>query len=76
MSMGADRIALGIQHLFESLISVIIMKKERIERENELKRDSIFLSSASTPTWTAQAEEEEAREKAARMGSGWSCCPT
>jgi hypothetical protein len=47
------------------------MKKDLIEKENELKRDSIFLSSA-TPTWTAQAEEEEAREKASR----WSCCPT
>jgi len=61
----------GIENLFESLISVIIMKKDLIEKENELKRDSIFLSSA-TPTWTAQAEEEEAREKASR----WNCCST
>jgi small GTP-binding protein len=66
---------IGIQNLFDSLISVIISRKDRIERENELKkRDSVFLSSVSTPTWSAQAEEEEAREKAARSGSWNSCC--
>jgi len=65
---------LGIQNLFEHLISTIIVRKDIIERENELKkRDSIFLSSVSTPAWSAQASEEEAREKAQRSGS-WSCC--
>lgn len=68
---------LGIQHLFDHLISAIIQKKDVIEKENELKkRDSVFLtSSVATPTWNAQAEEEEAREKAERSASGgWSCC--
>jgi hypothetical protein len=67
---------LGIQSLFDSLISAIILRKDIIEQENELKkRDSVFLSSVSTPTWTAQAEEEEAREKAATSSKGgWSCC--
>jgi len=66
---------IGIQNLFDSLISVIISRKDSIERENELKkRDSVFLSSVSTPTWSAQAEEEEAREKAARSAGGWNGC--
>jgi hypothetical protein len=65
---------IGIQNLFEHLISAIIVRKDIIERENELKkRDSVFLSSVSTPAWSAQADEEEAREKAQRSGS-WSCC--
>ncbi|KAF8974735.1 P-loop containing nucleoside triphosphate hydrolase protein [Flammula alnicola] len=65
---------IGIQNLFEHLISAIIVRKDVIEKENELKkRDSVFLSSVSTPTWSAQADEEEAREKAQRSGS-WSCC--
>ncbi|KAK7470986.1 hypothetical protein VKT23_002400 [Stygiomarasmius scandens] len=67
---------LGIQNLFDHLISAIIERKDVIENENELKkRDSVFLSSVATPTWSAQAEEEEAREKAAaRSSNGWSCC--
>ncbi|GBE79595.1 P-loop containing nucleoside triphosphate hydrolase protein [Sparassis latifolia] len=67
---------LGIQYLFDTLITTIIARKDSIERENELKkRDSIFLSTASTPTWAAQADEEEAREKAqAAAGSSWGCC--
>lgn len=65
---------IGIQNLFEHLISAIITRKDSIEQENELKkRDSVFLSSVSTPAWSAQADEEEAREKAQRSGS-WSCC--
>ncbi|KAL4081998.1 P-loop containing nucleoside triphosphate hydrolase protein [Scleroderma yunnanense] len=65
---------LGIQSLFDSLIAAIIERRDTIEHENELKkRDSVFLSSTSTPAWTAQAEEEEAREKA-RASGGWSCC--
>ncbi|KAJ6567197.1 P-loop containing nucleoside triphosphate hydrolase protein [Mycena vulgaris] len=66
---------LGIQNLFDHLISAIIVRKDRIERENELKkRDSVFLTSVAAPAWTAQAEEEEAREKAERERSarGWS----
>ncbi|CAA7259475.1 unnamed protein product [Cyclocybe aegerita] len=63
----------GIQNLFEHLISAIILRKDVIERENELKRDSIFLSSVSTPTWSAHADEELAREKVQRSGS-WNCC--
>lgn len=64
----------GIQTLFDSIIGAIIERKDVIERENELrKRDSVLLTSASTPTWAAQAEEEEAREKA-RSSGGWSCC--
>lgn len=65
----------GVEHLFETLITAIISKKERIERENELKRrDSIFLSS---PSWSAQADEEEAREKAQQAAANsWSCCAT
>lgn len=65
---------LGIQNLFDNLISAIISKKDSIERENEMKkRDSVFLTSIPAPTWSAQAEEEEAREKARSTGS-WSCC--
>ncbi|KAI9574983.1 P-loop containing nucleoside triphosphate hydrolase protein [Boletus coccyginus] len=66
---------LGIQALFDSLIGAIIERKDVIERENELrKRDSVLLTSASTPTWAAQAEEEEAREKAHSTSGSWSCC--
>ncbi|KAI0720183.1 P-loop containing nucleoside triphosphate hydrolase protein [Cerioporus squamosus] len=68
----------GIQHLFDSLIDAIIQKKDKIERENEMKRrDSVLLSSSATPVWAAQADQEEAREKArAASGSSWSCCQT
>jgi len=66
---------MGIHNLFDSLITAIIERKDVIERENELKkRDSVFLSSVSTPTWAAQAAEEEAREKARASSNGWSCC--
>ncbi|KAG1792432.1 P-loop containing nucleoside triphosphate hydrolase protein [Suillus plorans] len=65
----------GIANLFESLINAIIERKDIIERENELrKRDSVFLSTVSAPTWAAQAEEEEAREKARSTSGGWNCC--
>jgi hypothetical protein len=65
---------LGIHNLFEHLISAIIVRKDIIEQENELKkRDSVFLSSVSTPDWSPQADEEEAREKARHSGA-WSCC--
>ncbi|EMD40669.1 hypothetical protein CERSUDRAFT_111251 [Gelatoporia subvermispora B] len=68
----------GIQHLFDSLIAAIITRKDSIERENEMKRrDSVFLSPVTTPAWAAQADEEEAREKArAAAGASWSCCQT
>jgi len=68
----------GIQHLFDSLIAAIITRKDSIERENEMKRrDSVFLSPVATPAWAAQADEEEAREKArAAAGVSWSCCQT
>ncbi|KAJ7233119.1 P-loop containing nucleoside triphosphate hydrolase protein, partial [Mycena haematopus] len=65
---------LGIQNLFDHLIAAIILKKDRIEKENELKkRDSVFLSAVAAPAWSAQAAEEEAREKAERERSarGW-----
>ncbi|KAJ7937370.1 P-loop containing nucleoside triphosphate hydrolase protein [Mycena leptocephala] len=68
---------LGIQNLFDHLIAAIILKKDRIEQENELKkRDSVFLTAVAAPAWSAQAEEEEAREKAERERSarGWGCC--
>ncbi|KAH9947252.1 P-loop containing nucleoside triphosphate hydrolase protein [Amylocystis lapponica] len=69
----------GISHLFDSLITAIITRKDSIEHENEMKRrDSVFLSTVSTPSWAAQADEEEAREKeraaAAASGASWSCC--
>jgi hypothetical protein len=67
----------GIQNLFDHLIAAIILKKDRIEQENELKkRDSVFLTAIAAPAWSAQAEEEEAREKAERERSarGWGCC--
>ncbi|THH18013.1 hypothetical protein EW146_g2903 [Bondarzewia mesenterica] len=57
---------LGIQQLFDSLIGAIIQKKDSIEQENEIKRrDSVFLTPMNPPTWSTQADEEEAREKAA-----------
>ena len=65
---------LGIHNLFEHLISAIIVRKDIIDQENELKkRDSVFLSSVSPPDWSSQADEEEDREKARRSGA-WSCC--
>ncbi|KAI0729401.1 P-loop containing nucleoside triphosphate hydrolase protein [Fomitopsis betulina] len=69
----------GIRQLFDSLIGAIIARKDRIEEENEMKkRDSVYLYSPTTPMWAAQAEAEEAREKAAQQtaGSSWSCCST
>ncbi|KAF7354994.1 Ras-like GTP-binding protein RYL2 [Mycena sanguinolenta] len=63
---------IGIQNLFDHLIAAIILKKDRIEKENELKkRDSVFLTAVAAPAWSAQAEEEEAREKAERERRGW-----
>ena len=54
-------------------MSAIILRKDAIERENELrKRDSIVLSNVSAPTWSAQADEEEARQKAQQRSTG--CC--
>ncbi|OJT10184.1 Ras-like GTP-binding protein RYL2 [Trametes pubescens] len=66
----------GIQTLFDNLIAAIIQKKDKIERENEIKRrDSVLLSSTTMPVWAAQADQEEAREKArVASGSSWSCC--
>ncbi|KAF8211470.1 P-loop containing nucleoside triphosphate hydrolase protein [Mycena galopus ATCC 62051] len=71
----------GIQNLFDHLIAAIILKKDRIEKENALKkRDSVFLTAVAAPAWSAQAEEEEAREKAERergargWGVGMACC--
>ena len=74
----AHPVVLGIQHLFDSLIGAIIEKKDMIERENEIKRrDSVMLSTSATPVWAAQADQEEAREKArVTSGSSWSCCQT
>jgi len=62
--------------LFDALILAIIAKKDIIEQENESKRhDSVILASTPTPTWAAQADEEEAREKAAaRSHAARSCC--
>ncbi|KAH8979932.1 P-loop containing nucleoside triphosphate hydrolase protein [Lactarius hatsudake] len=66
----------GISQLFDALILAIIAKKDNIEQENELKRrDSVMLTPIAPPTWAAQADEEEAREKAAaRSRTTRSCC--
>ncbi|XP_006460125.1 hypothetical protein AGABI2DRAFT_191893 [Agaricus bisporus var. bisporus H97] len=65
----------GIQGLFDHLISAIILRKDAIEQENEArKRDSVFLSNVCTPAWSAQADEEEARQKAQQRSGSWSCC--
>ncbi|KAI0299728.1 P-loop containing nucleoside triphosphate hydrolase protein [Multifurca ochricompacta] len=68
----------GISQLFDALITAIIVKKDTIEHENELKRrDSVMLTPVTPPTWAAQADEEEAREKAAaRSHAARSCCQT
>ncbi|OBZ76699.1 Ras-like GTP-binding protein RYL2 [Grifola frondosa] len=68
----------GIEQLFNTLIAAIIARKDSIERENEMKRrDSVLLSTISTPAWAAQAEEEEAREKAREAAhTSWTCCST
>jgi hypothetical protein len=62
--------------LFDALILAIIAKKDIIEHENELKqRDSVILPSVTPPMWAAQADEEEAREKAAaQLHAARSCC--
>ena len=63
--------------MFDSLIDAIIQKKDKIEEENEMKRRDSVLLSSTTPVWAAQADQEEAREKArAATGSSWSCCST
>ncbi|KIY73006.1 ras-domain-containing protein [Cylindrobasidium torrendii FP15055 ss-10] len=63
----------GIASLFDHLLTAIIHKKDQIEEENlARKRDSVFL--APVPAWAGQADEEEAREQAARNSKGWSCC--
>lgn len=63
----------GIEQLFDSVISAIIKRKDAIEHENELKkRDSVFLTPVAAPVWAAQADEEEAKEKA--RAASWSCC--
>lgn len=67
---------LGITQLFDALILAIIAKKDVIEQENG-RHDSIRLTLTTTPTWAAQADEEEAREKeAARSHAARSCCQT
>lgn len=64
--------AIGVKNLFDELVSAIIERKDAIEKENEQrKRDSVMLSSAVTPAWSAQADEEE---KAQIASSPWSCC--
>jgi len=66
----------GVKQLFDELISAIMERKDSIEKENELKkRDSVMLSPTLTPSWTAQAEEEEKALRAASTNS-WSCCST
>jgi hypothetical protein len=69
-------IFVGITQLFDALILSIIAKKDIIEQENELKQgDSIILTSVTPPMWAAQADEEEAREKAAAQShAARSCC--
>lgn len=68
---------LGIRHLFDTLIQAIIARKDSIEQENEIKkRESVFLTD-NTPAWAAQADAEEAREKARQaVGMSWNCCQT
>ena len=63
-------VLLGIQQLFEHLITAIILRKDIIEKENELKkRDSVFLDSISTPSWSNPPVE------AGYKSSGsWNCC--
>ena len=64
----------GVQQLFDSLLETIIKRKDAIEADNELKkRDSVYLTPTTTPVWAAQADAEEAREKA-KAASSWSCC--
>ncbi|KAJ3535415.1 hypothetical protein NMY22_g6494 [Coprinellus aureogranulatus] len=65
----------GINQLFDHLIAQIMSRKDIIERENEKKqRDSVFLEPV-VPSWAAQADAEEARQKALQQRTGsWSCC--
>ncbi|KAI0260523.1 P-loop containing nucleoside triphosphate hydrolase protein [Gloeopeniophorella convolvens] len=66
----------GVAQLFDGLIGAIVAARATIEHANELKqRDSVMLA---PPAWVAQADEEEAREKAARArGAAWGrCCQT
>ncbi|TDL29752.1 ras-domain-containing protein [Rickenella mellea] len=63
----------GIKTLFDNLISAIIARKDSIEKENEQKRrDSVFLSPVTTPTWEAVADEEEKAQS--QSVASWSCC--
>ncbi|KAF8665779.1 hypothetical protein AX16_000226 [Volvariella volvacea WC 439] len=65
---------IGIQQLFDNLIDAIILRKDRIEQENELKkRDSVFLASVSVPERT-QGNAEETRHERERLAGSWSCC--
>jgi small GTP-binding protein len=61
----------GIQQLFEHLISAILVRKDLIEKENELKkRNSVYLD--STPSWSKPPVESD-YDKPQRSGS-WNCC--
>lgn len=63
----------GVEQLFTSLITGILKHKDAIEKENEFKkRDSVFLTPVAAPIWAAQADEEEAKQKAKATSSG--CC--
>lgn len=65
---------LGVKQLFDELISEIMLRKDTIEKENEMKkRDSVMLSPTLTPSWTAQAEQEEKAQLSA-SSNPWSCC--
>ena len=61
---------LGVQKLFEHLIAAIIVRKDLIERENELKkRNSVYLD--TTPSWSKPPVDDY--DKPQRSGS-WTCC--
>jgi hypothetical protein len=61
----------GIRQLFDHLISAIIVRKDIIERENELnKRESVILDSVITRSWPNASGE---LDKPQASGS-WNCC--
>lgn len=65
---------IGVQQLFDSLLAAIIKRKDAIEAENELKkRDSVYLTPATTPVWAAQADAEE-KAQATVASASWRCC--
>jgi len=63
-----DSLFPGIRQLFDHLISAIIVRKDIIERENELnKRESVILDTRSWPNASGELDKPQ-------TSGSWNCC--